>query len=91
MGDREWMYNGWASGGRVTPELLKNTQAFLDEVFAKAKGSPFVWCPCSRCKNTRRHTKSEMGKHLGKYGFTKDYTKWTYHREISRMRDETMR
>ena len=34
MGDREWMFDGWASGGRVTKEWFANTQAFMDEAFA---------------------------------------------------------
>ena len=92
MGDREWMFDGWASGGRVTKEWFANTQAFMDEAFSKVKGPlPIAWCPCSRCGNTRRQSKSEMGKHLCKFGFTKDYTKWTYHTETSRMRDEAVR
>jgi hypothetical protein len=32
-----------------------------------------------------------MGKHLCKYGFTKDYTRWIYHGEVDRMRDEVVR
>ena len=61
MSDREWMFDGWASEGHVTKEWLANTQAFMDEAFSKVKGPlPIVWCPCSRCGNTRRLTKSEM-------------------------------
>ena len=32
-----------------------------------------------------------MGKHLVNYGFTPDYTRWTFHGEAHRMRDEVMR
>jgi hypothetical protein len=32
-----------------------------------------------------------MGKHLYKYGFTADHTRWIYHGEAERMRDEVMR
>jgi hypothetical protein len=38
MGDREWMYNGWAPNGRLTQEWIDNTQAFMDEAFRKVKG-----------------------------------------------------
>ena len=31
-----------------------------------------------------------MGKHLCKNGFTTDYTRWIYHGESDRMRDEVM-
>jgi len=32
-----------------------------------------------------------MTQHLCNYGFTTDYTWWTYHGEANRMRDEVMR
>ena len=32
-----------------------------------------------------------MTQHLCNYGFTRDYTWWTYHGEANRMRDEVMR
>ena len=32
-----------------------------------------------------------MGKHLCKNGFTADYTRWIYHGEFDRVRDEVMR
>jgi hypothetical protein len=50
MGDRQWMYNGWASAGRVTQEWITNAQAFLDEAFSKVKGhkdSKTTWCPAA--------------------------------------------
>jgi hypothetical protein len=95
MRDRDWMYNEWASGGRLTPEWIANTQTFVRETFEKLKRETpresTIWCPCSKCGNMRRHTKRDMLEHLAKYGFTKDYTKWTYHTETGRMRDEVVR
>ena len=32
-----------------------------------------------------------MGEHLVKYGFTPDYTRWIFHGEAHRMRDEVVR
>ena len=32
-----------------------------------------------------------MTNHLCNYGFTKDYTRWTYHGEANRMRDDVIR
>ena len=32
-----------------------------------------------------------MGEHLVKYGFTPDYTRWIFHGEAHRMRDEVIR
>jgi hypothetical protein len=32
-----------------------------------------------------------MGPHLAKYGFTTDYTRWMYHSEADRVREEVVR
>ena len=32
-----------------------------------------------------------MTNHLCNYGFTRNYTQWTYHGEANRMRDEVVR
>ena len=32
-----------------------------------------------------------MTQHLCNYGFTRDYTRWTYHGEANRMRNEVVR
>ena len=90
MDDHEWMYTGRSGYGQWTDDWINKTNDFLETTFRKA-GTDKVWCPCSSYENRKQQTKNNMGKHLGKYGFTKDYTKWTYHRETSRMRDETMR
>ena len=39
----------------------------------------------------RRQTKLDMSKHLVKNGFTSDYTRWIYHGEADRGRDEVLR
>ena len=39
----------------------------------------------------RRQTREEMTHHLSNHGFTRDYTRWTYHGEANRMRDEVVR
>ena len=43
------------------------------------------------CKHARRQTKLVMGKHLCKNRFTTDYTRWIYHGEADRGRDEVVR
>src|SRR5579859_6581178 len=91
MDDREWMYAGRPSEGMFSPEWIEKTDAFIELAFAKVKGAPTTWCPCGRCQNTRKKTKAEMGKHLWKYGFTPNYTRWVYHGETNRMRDEVVR
>ena len=50
-----------------------------------------MWCPCSSCTNKKRKTKKVMGQHLCKYRFTPDYTRWTFHGEVHRMRDGVVR
>jgi uncharacterized protein YifN (PemK superfamily) len=72
------MYAGRPSEGMFSPEWIEKTDAFIELAFAKVKGAPTTWCPCSRCQNTRKKTKAEMGKHLWKYGFTPNYTRWVY-------------
>ena len=91
MGDRSWMYTGWKRGGDLTVEWIEKTEAFLNEAFAKVKGSRITWCPCNRCGNTRRQTREDMTNHLCNYGFTRDHTRWTYHGEANCMRDEVVR
>ncbi|XP_072147947.1 uncharacterized protein [Setaria viridis] len=91
MDDREWMYTGRSSQDSLTDEWIEKTDAFLDRAFARVKGASVTWCPCSRCANMRRRTKLEMGKYLVKNGFTLDYTRWIYHGEADRGRDEVLR
>ena len=90
MDDREWMYSRRSSFGQWTDEWIKKTDAFLETVFRSAKGARKVWCPCSSCENGLRQTKTDMGKHLCKYGFMLGYIRWTLHGEADRMRDEVV-
>ena len=89
MDDRTWMYTGWKRGGNFTMHWIKNTEAFMNQAFAK--GVKTTWCPCSKCVNTRRQTRQDMTEHLCRYGFTTDYTQWTFHGEVNRMRDEVVK
>ena len=90
MDDREWMYTGRSNQGSFTDEWIEKTDAFLELAFARVKGARATWCPYSICANTHRQTKVVMSKHLCKNGFTADYTRWIYHGESDRMRDEVM-
>ena len=85
------MYTGRFSQSSWTEELINKTVAFLEWAFARVKGASVTWCPYSKCANTRRQTKLVMGKHLCKNGFTTDYTRWIYHGEADRGRDEVVR
>ena len=85
MDDREWMYTGRSSQGSLTDEWIEKIDAFLELAFARVKGAHAI------CANTHRQTKVVMGKHLCKNGFTADYTRWIYHGEFDRVRDEVMR
>ena len=91
MGDREWMYMGRSSQNSLTNEWIDKKDAFSERAFAIVKGARSTWCPCSKCGNMRRQTKLDMGKHLVKNEFTSDYTRWIYHGEADRGRDEVMR
>jgi hypothetical protein len=66
----------------------------MDEAFRKVKGpkdSKTIWCPCRKCGNSRKKTKEVMVAHLHNFGFTRDYSKWTFHSETCRMRSEAVR
>jgi hypothetical protein len=88
------MYKGWTPNGRLTQEWIDNAQAFVDEAFRKVKGpkdSKMIWCPCGKCGNSRKRTKEVMAAHLHNFGFTRDYSKWTFHTETCRTRSEAVR
>ena len=85
------MYTGWKCGGQLSGEWIDKTEAFLDRAFAKLKGGNTIWCPCNKCGNTHQQTREVTANHLCNYGFTRDYTQWTYHGEANRMRDEVVR
>jgi hypothetical protein len=91
MDDREWMYTGWRSKKDFSQEWIEKTEAFLKQAFDTAKGARTTWCPCGQCANTRKRTKEVMETHLCKYGFTEEYTRWVYHGEADRTREEVVR
>jgi hypothetical protein len=92
MEDREWMYSGRLGQGQVTNEWIDKTDAFLERAFGEAaKGASKLVCPCSNCVNRKRQTKKVMGEHLWRNGFTAGYTRWVYHGEDGRMREEVVR
>ena len=90
MSDRAWMYTGHTSQKDMTNEWLTKTKGFVKAAFAN--GQRKTWCPCLRCDNFKKRTEDEMGKHLQKWGFTPDYTVWTFHGESAqRTRAEVVR
>ena len=91
MDDRAWMYTRWKCGGQLSGEWIDKTEAFLDGAFAKLKRGNTTWWSCNKCGNTHQQTREVMTNHLCNYGFTRDYTRWTYHGEANRMRDEVVR
>ena len=79
MTDRAWMYTGHTSQKDMTIEWLTKTKGFLRAAFANNQST--TWCPRAGCNNWHKRTEDEMGKHLQKWGFTPDYTVWTFHGE----------
>jgi hypothetical protein len=76
----------------MTNEWINKTDAFLEMAFGEAaKGASMILCPCSKCANRKRQNKKNMGEHLCKNGFTADYTRWIYHGEANRMREDVVR
>ena len=89
MENRDWMYTGHAS---MTPEWMCNTSAFLDHAFGSAaQGVSWMPCPYSKCDNRKRKNRKKVGEDLCKFGFTPNYTRWIFHGEADRMREEVVR
>jgi hypothetical protein len=50
MEDREWMYTGRVGRNDVTPEWIRKTDDFVEQMYGEAaKGASLVPCPCSKC------------------------------------------
>ncbi|KAI5022428.1 hypothetical protein ZWY2020_059158 [Hordeum vulgare] len=79
MSDRAWMYTGHPSQKDMTHEWLTKTRGFVRAAFANGQNK--TWCPCPNYDNWKNQTEFEMGKHLQKWGFTPNYTVWTFHGE----------
>jgi hypothetical protein len=89
MDNRDWMYTGHAS---KSDEWVRGTDAFMEHAFgAAAKGSIRMPCPCSQCKNRKKKRKREMVKDLYKHGFVPNYTRWIFHGESERIREDVVR
>jgi hypothetical protein len=56
-----------------------------------AKGASLVPGPCSKCANRKRKPKKVMVEHIWKNGFTPSYTRWIFHGEAHRTREEVLR
>jgi hypothetical protein len=70
---------------------MEKTEKFLDHAFEAAKGARDTFCPCTKCENKKRKTREVMVQHLCKYGFMLNYTRWVYHGEAYRPREEAVR
>jgi hypothetical protein len=92
MEDREWMYTGRVGRNDVTPEWIRKTDDFIERAYGEAaKGASLVTCPCSKCANRKRKSKKAMAEHIWKNGFTPNYTRWIFHGEAHRTREEVVR
>src|SRR3989337_2348088 len=79
MSDRAWMYTGHTSQKDMAHEWITKTKGFVRVAFAN--GQRQTWCPCVECDNYHKRSEFEMIKHLQKWGFTPNYTVWTFHGE----------
>ena len=92
MEDREWMYTGRRGRNDVTTEWIRKTDDFVERAYDEAaKGASLVPCPCSKCANRKRKPKKVMVEHIWKNGFTPGYTRWIFHGEAYRTREEVLR
>jgi hypothetical protein len=89
---REWMYTGRRGRNDVTTEWIRKTDDFMEQAYGEAaKGASLVSCPCSKCANRKRKPKKVMVEHIWKNGFTLGYTRWIFHGEAHRTREEVLR
>ena len=86
------MYTGRRERNDVTTEWIRKTDAFVERAYGEAaKGASLVPCPCSKCDNRKRKPKKTMVEHIWKNGFTSGYTRWIFHGEAHRTREEVLR
>jgi hypothetical protein len=92
MEDREWLYTGRAGRTDVTPEWIRKTDAFVEQTYGEAaKGASLVPCRCSKCVNQKRKSKMAMVEHIWNNGFRPNCTRWIFHGEAHRTREEVVR
>jgi hypothetical protein len=92
MEDREWMYTGCVGRNDVTPEWIRKINDFVERAYDEAaKGASLVPCPCNKCTNQKTKSKKAMVEHIWKNGFTPGYTRWIFHGEAHRTREEVLR
>jgi hypothetical protein len=71
---------------------LERPMLFVEWAFGEAaKGASLVPCLCSKCANRKSKSKKAMVEHIWKNGFTSDYTRWIFHGEVHRTREEVVR
>ena len=86
------MYTGRRGRNDVTTEWIRKTDDFVERAYGEAaKGASLVPCPCSKCDNRKRKPKKTMVEHIWKNGFTSGYTRWIFHGEAHRTREEVLR
>jgi hypothetical protein len=85
-------YTGRRGRNDVTPEWIRKADDFMERAYGEAaKEASLVPCPCSKCANRKRKSKKAMVEHIWNNGFTPDYTRWIFHGEAQRTREEERR
>jgi hypothetical protein len=91
MEDREWMYTSRVGRNDVTSEWIRKTDDFVERAYGEAaKGVSLVPCLCSKYANQKRKSKKSMAEHIWKNGFMMGYTRWIFHGEAHRTREEVL-
>ncbi|XP_057247444.1 uncharacterized protein LOC104882960 [Beta vulgaris subsp. vulgaris] len=71
----------WMLCKKNDPKYRTGVKKFLEFAFTQGKGNQVVPCPCVKCNNERRKTRSEIELDLLKFGIVKSYTRWVRHSE----------
>jgi hypothetical protein len=86
------MYTSCVERNDVTSEWIRKTDDFVERAYGEAaKGASLVPCSCTKCANWKRKSKKAMVEHIWKNRFTPDYTRWIFHGEAHRTREEVLR
>ena len=80
---RSWMYLHKDSDGRVTNAFLNGLETFMHQAGCTpiTQESGKMFCPCSKCKNSKFARSETVWNHLENIGFTPQYYIWYQHGE----------
>ncbi|XP_074591175.1 uncharacterized protein LOC141847094 [Curcuma longa] len=79
MDSRDWM----SDPTKKTEEYIRGVNEFLEFAFQNVEADGKIFCPCKKCANTHRHSRTNIYLHLTDphRGFLRGYRQWIFHGE----------